>query len=140
MNFAFKAFFHSADETEAAYHALRSKNLVTDLEVPDLPADFPNRTNNTASQIAYGLEGNTMLASSGTTEGISSASVFSTNDPRVAMTPLLLNEKQTSANDACFLYGHCRKKDIEAVTACLKRNGAYSVLSSDLHRKNRIQF
>lgn len=135
MNFAFKGFFDSPEAAEAAYYTLRSKNLVTDIETSDLSSP-PNK--NSAARIAYGLEGNTMLASSGITDSISSATVLANNNPRVAMTPLLLNEKQTPSQDACFLYGHCRKKDIDAVTSCLKRNGAFSVLSSDIKRKTRF--
>ncbi len=135
MNYAFKGFFDSSEAAEAAYYSLRNKNIVTDIETSDLSAPS---IHSFSAKIAYGLEGNPMLSSSGTSDSISASNVFNTNDPRVAMTPILFNTKQASPTDACFVYGHCRKKDIGAVTSCLKRNGAFSVLSSDLNQKNRF--
>ena len=137
MNSAFKAFFNSTSDAEAAYYALRGKHLITDIATSDL-AERNSLTS--GAQIAYSLEGNTFLSSAGSFESVSPATVLATQDPRVAMTPLLFNEKQAPSNDACFVYGHCRKKDIAAVTNCLKQNGAFSVLSSDLGRKNRITY
>ncbi len=135
MNCAFKGFFDTSEAAEAAYYILRNKNLVTDIETSNLSL-VPHHP--FSAKIAYGLEGNTMLASSGISDNVSAATLLTNNDPRVAMTPILFNKKQTSNQDACFLYGHCRKKDIDAVTSCLKRNGAFSVLSSDLSRKSRL--
>jgi len=135
MNCAFKGFFDTSEAAEAAYYILRNKNLVIDIETSNLSSiSHPPFS----AKIAYGLEGNTMLASSGNSDNVSAATLLTNNDPRVAMTPILFNKKQTPEKDACFLYGHCRKKDIDAVTFCLKRNGAFSVLSSDLNRKSRL--
>ena len=135
MNCAFKGFFDTSEAAEAAYYILRNKNLVIDIETSNLSSiSHPPFS----AKIAYGLEGNTMLASSGISDNVSSATLLTNNDPRVAMTPILFNKKQTPEKDACFLYGHFRKKDIPAVTSCLKRNGAFSVLSSDLNRKSRL--
>lgn len=135
MNCAFKAFFNSTFDTEAAYYALLGKNLVTDITTSDLSE---KSTQNLGDRIAYSLEGNTFLSSSGSFESVSSAAVFAIQDPRVAMTPLLFNKKQAPERDACYIHGHCRKKDILAVTNYLKKNGAFSVLTSDLNQKNRI--
>ena len=135
MNCAFKGFFDSTEAAEAAYYILRKKNLVTDIETSNLSTVSSSPV---SAKIAYGLEGNTLLASSGISDNASAATLLKNNDPRVAMTPLLFNKKQTPNKDACFLYGHCRKKDIDAVTSCLKRNGAFSILSSDLSRKSRL--
>ncbi len=135
MNCAFKGFFESSEAAEAAYYVLRNKNLVTDIETSDL-SSVPHHP--FSAKIAYGLEGNTILASSGISDNVTAATILTNNDPRVAMTPILLNKKQTPHKDACFLYGHCRKKDIDTVTACLKRGGAFSVVSSDLNRKSRL--
>lgn len=134
MNYAFKGFFETPDAAEAAYYALRSKQLVTSIETSDLasPSSY-----NATDRIAYGTEGNTMLISA---DGSFSATALSSHNPRVAMTPFLLDEKQapSSDSDACYLYGHCRKKDIEAVTSCLKRSGAFSVLTSSVNRSSRL--
>lgn len=135
MNCAFKGFFDTSEAAEAAYYILRNKNLVIDIETSNLSTVSSSPF---SAKIAYGLEGNTMLASSGISDNVSAATLLTNNDPRVAMTPILFNKKQTPEKDACFLYGHCRKKDIPAVTSCLKRNGAFSVLSSDLNRKSRL--
>ncbi len=135
MNCAFKGFFDTSEAAEAAYYILRHKNLVTDMETSNLSTASYHPF---SAKIAYGLEGNPILASSSISDNVSAATILTNNDPRVAMTPILFNKKQTPYPDACFLYGHCRKKDIDAVTACLKRNGAFSVLSSDLNRKSRL--
>ncbi len=135
MNCAFKGFFDESESAEAAYYILKRKNLVTDLETSNLSSP---PLSSFSAKIAYGLEGNPMLASAGISDNVSAATVFTNNDPRVAMTPILLNKKQTPTQNACFIYGHCRKKDIDAVTACLKRNGAFSVLSSDVNKKARL--
>jgi hypothetical protein len=135
MNFAFKAFFNSASDTEAAYYHLRSKQLVTDIVTSDLSE---NKSIIPEDRIAYSLECNTFLSSSGSNDSISPATVFATPNPRVAMTPLLFNKKQAPPIDACYIYGHCRKKDISTIKNCLKKNGAFSILTSDLNQKNRI--
>ena len=135
MNYVFKAFFHLESDAESAYYILRHKNLVTDLEISSF---FSSIQGSSLNSIAYGLEGNTLLSSLGTFESISSANVLATQDPRVIMAPILFNEKQTSSQDACFLYGHCQKKDITSVIACLKRSGAFCILSSNLSKKNRL--
>ena len=135
MNCAFKAFFNTTSDAEAAYFALRGKQLVTDIATSDLSE---KNSITSGDRIAYSLDGNTFLSSSGSFESVSPATVLATQDPRVAMTPLLFNEKQASTPDACFIHGHCRKKDISAVTNCIKRNGAFTVLSSELNKKNRI--
>lgn len=137
MNFAFKGFFESPAEAEAAYYALRDKDLVSDLETSDLTH---GHFTDMAPQIAYASGGNTMLVS----PAASSSLIFGTlgnSDPRVTMTPFLADPKKeeaSSSSDAYYLYGHCRKKDIDAVSACLKRCGAYSVLSSQLERPSRL--
>ena len=134
MNCAFKGFFDNPDEAEAAYYALRDKELVNDLETSDLTRQH---FTDMAPQLAYATEGNTMLINPTT----SSSLVFGTlgsSDPRVAMTPFLDEKKEASSSDAYYLYGHCRKKDIEAVSSCLKRCGAYSVISSQIERPSRL--
>ena len=135
MNYAFKAFFAKEEDAEVAYYILRKKNGVTDISISNL--NIP-RLHTFSAKIAYALEGNTLLASSEVSNNISSATILGTNDPRVAMMPVLFNKKQTSYEDVCFLYGHCRKKDISNVISCLKRNGAFSVLSSEVSRKPSI--
>ena len=135
MTYVFKAFFEKTADAEISYYALRTKNLTTDLVLSTL--DVP-ATQDFSAKIAYALEGNTMLASSEISNNISPTTLLGTNDPRVVMTPILFNKKQTSEKDACFLYGHCRKKDIAAVSHCLKRNGAFSVLSSEISQQSHI--
>ncbi len=137
MNYVFKAFFDKSEDAEAAYYILRNKNQVTDIALSNL--NIPPLQSFSA-KIAFALEGNTMLASSEVSNNISSATILGTNDPRVAITPILFNKKQTSSKDACFLYGHCRKKDATSVITCLKRNGAFAVLSSEVTRKPQILY
>lgn len=135
MNYVFKAFFENSEAAEVAYHSLRNKNLVTNIEAPNLDTPSPKTF---SAKIAFALEGNTMLASSEVSSNVSSTTLLGTTDPRVAMTPVLFNKKQTPSEDVCFLYGHCRKKDIQSVSNCLKRNGAFSILSSEISPKPRI--
>lgn len=135
MNYVFKAFFDESEDAEAAYYILRNKKLVTDISMPNL--NIPP-LQSFSNKIAYALEGNTTLTSPEISNNISSATIFGITDPRVALTPILFNKKQTSYKDACFLYGHCRKKDVDAVINCLKRNGAFSVLSSEVSHKPHI--
>ncbi len=135
MNYVFKAFFDESEDAEVAYYILRNKNLVTDISTPSLTVP---PLQSFSAKIAYALEGNTMLTSSEISNNISSATILGITDPRVAITPILFNKKQTSYQDACFLYGHCRKKDVAAVINCLKRNGAFSVLSSEVSHKPHI--
>ncbi len=135
MNCVFKAFFDKSEAAEAAYYILRNKNLVTDISLPKVNVPPPKTF---SAKIAYALEGNTMLASTEVSNNISSSTILGTNDPRIAFTPILFNKKQTSVEDVCFLYGHCRKKDILSVTNCLKRNGAFSVLSSEVSNKPQL--
>lgn len=135
MNYVFKALFNQSEDVEAAYYILKNKNLVTDIDEPKLNI-LPHKT--FSAKIAYALEGNTMLASTEISNNISSTTLLGVTDPRVTFTPVLFNKKQASSEDTCFLYGHCRKKDINSVIECLKRNGAYSVLTSNVLRQSHI--
>ncbi|MCI8632760.1 MAG: hypothetical protein HFE64_04655 [Lachnospiraceae bacterium] len=140
MNCVFKGFFNDPDSAEAAYYALRSKQLVNDLETSNLATP---RFTSMAPQIAYSAEGNTMINSSVEHAGLFN-NFLTNNDPRVAMTPFLQaseREKEASskADTSFYLYGHCRRKDLDAVSACLRNFGAYSVLSSGVERPSRFQ-
>lgn len=138
MNCAFKGFFDNPDSAEAAYYTLRDKQLVNDLETSELTSQHFTEM---APQIAYASEGNTMLVSPSI--GSAVLPIFGgNNDPRVAMTPFLETEKKETSSqdheDVYYLYGHCRKKDLDAISSCLKRCGASSVISSELGRPSRM--
>ena len=138
---SFKGFFSDPSDAEAAYYALCGKHIVSDLETSELVSE---RFTNSAPQIAYGIEASNFITSNGIAgSGTLTAGSLSNNDPRVAMTPFLENdlhdkEKEASMQDAYHLHGHCRKKDLSAVTACLRHYGAFSVLSSDHQKPPRI--
>lgn len=135
MNYAFKGFFDSPNDAEAAYYALRQKSLVYDLETSNLVSQ---QFTDLAPQIAASLEANPLLGDPGASgTGTLTAGSLSNNDPRAAMIPFLENE--TPQQNSFYLYGHCRKKDLEAVSSCLKHYGAFTVLSSGVERPSRIR-
>lgn len=138
MNCVFKGFFDDPDSAEAAYYALRNKHLVNDLETSDLTT---SHFTSMAPQIAYASEGNTMLNSSSEQASVIT-SFYINNDPRVAMTPFLSasseKDKEAPVESSFYLYGHCRRKDLDAVSACLRRFGAHSVLSSGVDQPSYL--
>lgn len=136
MNCVFKGYFEQASEAEAAYYALRDKHLVYDLETSDLvQSDLADP----APRIAYASETTSMGIHPGISgTGAMTAGSLSNNDPRVAITPFLVRDSRPKNADSFYLYGHCRKKDLDTVTACLKQSGAFSVLSSATEKAPQI--
>ena len=139
MNCVFKGFFENAADAEVAYFALRQKHLAYDLETSDLASSGDAYTAPTSARAAaYAAWNNTIQTNAVEDTGLTTGSLFSINDPRVVLMPFLSQEKKTSsAKDAFYLYGHCSKKDLNAVKQCMKHCGAFSVLTSESgHTKN----